>query len=167
MAKPDYIGEEWFSGTPETRAADARVATGANELRQALDMPAQPTTAASGGPQVYGGLGGYQYEVRGNDIYITGSHNKKVAQPIRVDPNTERGAKAYNAIIAELAPEGVTLKPVRVPAARAAEPPAGISDDTRNRFVSNVAKAEGTIDSMYNEIPPSSGLMYTTSKYRR
>ena len=142
MAQPEYIGEEWFGSTPETRAADARVATGADELRQAV------------APKVYGGLGGYQYEVRGNDIYITGSHNKKVAQPIRVDPNTERGAKAYNAIIAELAPEGVTLKPVKVPAARTAEPPAEISDDTRNRFVGNVMKAKDTISSMYDEKAP-------------
>jgi hypothetical protein len=83
-------------------------------IRALAGDPASPAATAATG-NVYGGVGGYQYEVRGNDIFITGSGGKKLGQPIRVDPSTPKGATAYNAIVAELAPEGVTLKPVKVP----------------------------------------------------
>lgn len=109
--KPDYIGTEWFEsgGSPATREADERA-------RQSMTEATETVAAKPAAPQVYGGLGGYQYEIRGNDIFITGSKGKKLTTPIRVDPKTAKGATAYNAIIAELAPEGVTLKPVKVPA---------------------------------------------------
>lgn len=83
--------------------------------RDGIDPVAPSNPALATAPQVYAGSGNYQYEVRGNDIFITGSKGKKLATPIRVDPSTAKGAIAYNAIITELAPEGVTLKPVKVP----------------------------------------------------
>ena len=160
MAKPDYIGDDWFESSslmgqnigthmPPRRDAmrqpplqmDGDVSDGAGVRTRSQEEMAKldygirtlagdpsspaasaPATAAGTGSNVYGGIGGYQYEVRGNDIFITGTKGKKLGQPIRVDPSTAKGATAYNAIIAELAPEGVTLKPVKVPASRPSTP---------------------------------------------
>lgn len=152
MPQTDYIGEDWYNGgnakkptsgtgkppaptpTAPPLQMDGDISGGAGVRSQGaaeqagLDRAvaaAQQMHAAPppGGARVYGGVGGYQYEVRGSDIYITGSKGVKLSEPRRVDPTTPRGAAAYNAIVAELnASDNLGLKPVKMPAAPAAKP---------------------------------------------
>ena len=155
--KPEYIGDEWFEsgGSPATRAADERA-------RQGMTEAAEAVGAKPAAPQVYGGLGGYQYEIRGNDIFITGSKGKKLATPIRVDPKTAKGATAYNAIIAELAPEGVTLQRVKVPVA---EEPGYKGRDTTPDYRGRSTSEVGALGSILAETS-TGGAITEETEYR-
>ena len=89
------------------------------------------------------GDGNYEYEVRGNDIYITKSPRGPISQPILVSTSTPRGVAAYNAIAAELEGHGIKL-------ARIGQPE--LPDAKRQQFTQNVEAKRGAIASLYADM---------------